>query len=84
MFVEESEAGVSCRCWPEAAEDVLEEEDVLDLLGEDEETGDATVLGVFGLVAAAATAAAAAARAACVTGTWMPSDGSESDLRRVL
>lgn len=25
-----------------------------------------------------------AARAACVTGTWMPSDGRERDLRRVL
>lgn len=29
-------------------------------------------------------AAAAAARAACVTGTWMPRDGSESDFRLVL
>lgn len=26
----------------------------------------------------------AAAREACVTGRWMPSDGNESDLRRVL
>lgn len=26
----------------------------------------------------------AAAREACVTGSWMPSDGSDSDLRRVL
>lgn len=31
-----------------------------------------------------AAAAAAAAREACVTGRWMPSDGSDSDFRRVL
>ena len=31
-----------------------------------------------------AAAAAAAALEACVTGRWMPSDGSDSDFRRVL
>lgn len=36
------------------------------------------------LAEAALAAARAAARAACVTGTWMPSDGRDRDLRRVL
>lgn len=31
-----------------------------------------------------AAAAAAAALEACVTGRWMPSDGSDNDFRRVL
>lgn len=42
------------------------------------------VLAVGEAEAEFATARLAAARAAWVTGMWMPSEGSESDLRRVL
>lgn len=50
---------------------------------EDEVGGDALLLGERECRRAFA-AALAASRSASVTGTWMPSEGSESDLRRVL
>ena len=40
--------------------------------------------GMRGLLLFCAARFAAAARAALETGTWMPSDGSDNDLRRVL
>lgn len=78
MVIESRSAGLRGEKVGEEDEEVSVDEDDV------EEANDSDAVGEWRFEFAMIAAAAAAALAALLMGTWMPSEGRERDLRRVL